>query len=116
MSTSHKHHAIDYIELPCTDPQAIKAFYSAAFGWSFEDYGPSYIAFQDAGVDGGFTTEEPVATGGARVILYSDNLEATLEAVETAGGRIHKAIFSFPGGRRFHFLDPDGNHLAVWSE
>lgn len=116
MPTSHQHHAIDYIEFPCTDPQAIKTFYSAVFGWTFEDYGPSYIAFHDAGVEGGFTTEEPVTTGGARVILYSDNLEATLVAVQAAGGRIHKEIFSFPGGRRFHFLDPDGNHLAVWSE
>ena len=116
MSALHKHHAIDYIELPCTNPEAIKAFYSAAFGWSFEDWGPSYISFHDGRIDGGFTTDEPVSTGGARVILYSSDLKATLEAVKAAGGRIHKEIFSFPGGRRFHFLDPDGNHLAVWSE
>src|SRR5882757_7400948 len=116
MSAPHKHHAIDYIELPCTNPQAIKTFYSTVFGWTFEDYGPSYIAFHGAGIDGGFTTEEPVSPSGARVILYSQNLEATLAAVQTAGGRIHKEIFAFPGGRRFHFLDPDGNHLAVWSE
>ncbi|NYF80847.1 VOC family protein [Granulicella arctica] len=116
MSASHKHHAIDYIELPCTNPQDIKAFYSTVFGWTFEDWGPSYISFHGAGLDGGFTTEEPVATSGARVILYSHNLEATRSEVESAGGRVHKEIFTFPGGRRFHFLDPDGNHLAVWSE
>jgi predicted enzyme related to lactoylglutathione lyase len=117
MSQPRQHHAIDYIELPCIHPEAIKAFYATVFGWTFTDYGPSYVAFHDGRLDGGFTTEEPVVPeGGARVILYSRDLESTLAAVNSAGGRIHKEIFSFPGGRRFHFLDPDGNHLAVWSE
>jgi predicted enzyme related to lactoylglutathione lyase len=116
MPTPHQHHTINYLELPCLNPQAIKAFYASAFGWTFEDYGPTYIVFHGAGIDGGFTTEEQPSLTGARIILYSHNLEDTLAAVQAAGGRIHKKIFAFPGGRRFHFLDPDGNHLAVWSE
>lgn len=116
MSVNHRHHAVNYIEFPCTNPEAIKVFYTTVFGWTFEDWGPSYISFSDGSLDGGFTTAEPISESGARVILYSNNLEATFAAVKQAGGRIHKEIFSFPGGRRFHFLDPDGNHLAVWSE
>ena len=116
MSAPRHHNGIDYIELPCTNPPAIKAFYSTVFGWTFQDWGPDYISFNDGRLDGGFTTTEPVTPGGARIILYSRDLEATLAAIQAAGGTIHKEIFPFPGGRRFHFLDPDGNHLAVWSE
>jgi predicted enzyme related to lactoylglutathione lyase len=116
MSAPRQHHGIDYIELPCTNPPAIKAFYSAVFGWTFQDWGSDYISFNDGRLDGGFTTTEPVTLAGPRIILYSHKLEATLAAVKAAGGTIHKEIFPFPGGRRFHFLDPDGNHLAVWSE
>ena len=116
MNKNRAHNGIDYIELPCIHPEHIKAFYSAVFGWTFQDWGPDYIAFSDGRLDGGFTTAEPVSEGGARVILYAANLEAAFDAVKAAGGRIYKDIFAFPGGRRFHFLDPDGNHLAVWSE
>jgi predicted enzyme related to lactoylglutathione lyase len=115
--TGHpKHIAINYIEFPCKDPQAIKRFYSRVFGWIFQDWGEEYISFSDGNLEGGFTTAEPVNSGGARVILYSCDLESTLASVKAAGGTIHKEIFAFPGGRRFHFLDPDGNHLAVWAE
>lgn len=116
MTGHHQHHAINYIEFPCKDPQTIKAFYSRVFGWTFQDWGEDYLSFQDGNLEGGFTTAEPVTSGGARVILYSRDLEATLAAVQAAGGTLHREIFAFPGGRRFHFLDPDGNHLAVWSE
>jgi len=115
MEHNHQHHAIDYIELPCTDPERVQLFYSTVFGWSFQSYGPDYIAFHDARLDGGFQRGAVVTTGGPLIILWSDALEATLAAVIAAGGTIHKQIFTFPGGRRFHFLDPDGNHLAVWS-
>lgn len=113
------HHGLDYIELPATDLEAAKAFYGAAFGWTFQDYGPGYAGFVDHARGereaGGFTLVESVGEGGALVVLWSDDLEATLASVEAAGGTIEKAIFSFPGGRRFQFRDPSGLELAVWS-
>lgn len=110
------HHAIDYIEMPASDLPAQKAFYETVFGWQFTDYGPAYTSFAkaDAGVDGGFTTETQSGRPGVLVVLFSDHLEGTLDAVSRAGGRITRQIFDFPGGRRFHFHDPAGNELAVW--
>lgn len=107
---------IDYIEFPATDLAATKAFYTNAFGWKFEDYGPAYTAFQDGRLSGGFTTEAKGPAGSPLVVLYTGELEMAEENVKAAGGRIVKAIFSFPGGRRFHFADPNGNELAVWSD
>ena len=107
---------IDYIELPATDIAATKRFYSDAFGWKFTDYGPTYTSFEDGRLAGGFTKDGKVAKGGALVVIYADNLEAVEAKVRQAGATIVKAIFSFPGGRRFHFSDPSGNELAVWSE
>lgn len=115
---SHTHHTIDYIELSVRDLAAAKAFYAAAFGWRFNDYGPGYAGIQKSGGGevGGLAAADDVRTGGPLVILYSDDLEGSLRAVEAAGGVITEPIFSFPGGRRFHFADPSGNVLAVWSE
>lgn len=110
---------INYIELPARDIDATKKFFSSAFGWSFVDYGPEYVSFQDAGIDGGFYKSDQVAstkTGSALVVLYGAELEKTLGVVEECGGEIVKPIFSFPGGQRFHFADPNGNEFAVWSE
>lgn len=110
---------INYIELPARDIEATKQFYSDAFGWTFVDYGPDYVSFQQAGMDGGFYKSDNVAstrTGSALVVLYSVELESMQATVEECGGEIIKSIFSFPGGRRFHFADPNGNELAVWSE
>ncbi|HEC60057.1 hypothetical protein LCGC14_0584880 [marine sediment metagenome] len=110
---------INYIEMPSLDLDVTKHFFSAAFGWSFVDYGPDYIAIENAGLDGGFFKSEQTATtsnGSVLVILYSHNLEETIEKVKSAGGEISIAIFAFPGGRRFHFTDPNGNEYAVWSE
>lgn len=112
-------HSINYVELPGKDLGALEAFYSAAFGWIFTDYGPEYRAFSDGSFDGGFRRsgkKSKIDRGAALVVLYSDNLEGTRERVTAAGGSIHQDIFSFPGGRRFHFLDPHGNELAVWSD
>lgn len=108
---------LDYLEMPATGGtlDSVKAFYSAAFGWSFTDYGPTYSAFEE-GLDGGFHTDASEAPQKPLPILYSEHLEMTLAEVEAAGGRILKPIFSFPGGRRFHFADPAGNELAVWSD
>jgi predicted enzyme related to lactoylglutathione lyase len=110
---------INYVEFPAKDLKATKAFFQAAFGWSFADYGPEYAAFSDQGLDGGFFKSELAASaakGSALVVLYSERLEETQSRVKSAGGRILKPIYSFPGGRRFHFVEPSGNELAVWSE
>ena len=105
---------LDYLELPGGDLPAIKAFYGAAFGWKFLDYGPEYAAF-DEGLDGGFDAQDE-ATRTPLPVLFASDLEAMLIRVEAAGGVIVKPVFAFPGGRRFHFRDPAGNELAVWSE
>lgn len=107
---------IDYVEFPGGDLAAVKAFYGAAFGWRFVDYGPSYAAFEDAALDGGFDADPAEATKEPLVILYAHDVEAMEAKVKAAGGVVVKPIFSFPGGRRFHFRDPAGNELAVWSE
>ena len=113
---AHTHHAIDYIEIAVTEVDAAKAFYGKAFGWSFVDYGPDYAGIQRGGREvGGLRRDSEVRAGGPLVILYSDDLEASAEAVAGSGGTIVEPIYAFPGGRRFHFADPAGNELAVWS-
>lgn len=115
----NEHEKINYVEFPAKDIAATKGFYTTVFGWSFVDYGPEYAAFSNEGIDGGFyqsnlsTSSE---NGSALVIFYSDNLEQTEAKIKKAGGIILKPIFSFPGGRRFHFADPNANELAVWSD
>lgn len=112
----HKHHSINYIEFSAKDLDATKDFYDKAFGWKFTDYGPSYTAFDDGVLDGGFTNGEGSGTTGPLVILYSNDLESSVKTVTNCGGAITKPIYSFPGGRRFHFTDPAGNQLAIWSD
>lgn len=106
---------IDYVEFGAGDLVGLKRFYGEAFGWSFTDYGPSYAAMNE-GLDGGFDADAADAPRKPLVILYAHDLEAMEAKVRAAGGAIVKPIFSFPGGRRFHFTDPSGNELAVWSE
>ncbi len=107
---------LDYLEMQAGNEMLadVKAFYAGAFGWRFTDYGPSYAAFAE-GLDGGFDAT-PAASAKPLPVLYAHDLEKTLAAVTAAGGTIVKPIFFFPGGRRFHFTDPAGNELAVWSE
>ena len=107
---------IDYIELPATDIPGTKRFYEAAFGWKFTDYGSEYTSFHDGRMAGGFTTEAPAPARGLLLVLYAADLAAAQKRITGAGGKIVKEIFDFPGGRRFHFTDPNGNELAVWSE
>ncbi|MBU2280634.1 MAG: VOC family protein [Gammaproteobacteria bacterium] len=110
---------INYLELPSLDPEASKLFFSRLFGWRFVDYGPDYLAFFDAGIEGGFYRSSLVASpaqGGTLVVLKSADLAQSLAAVQAAGGTIVKPIFVFPGGQRFEFLEPGGNQLAIWSE
>lgn len=115
----HEHEKISYVEFPASNLDATKSFFSKTFGWSFEDYGPEYTAFSNAGLEGGFFRSERKAdttTGSALIVLYSSTLEETQAKVVDAGGSIVKEIFSFPGGRRFHFTEPSGNEFAVWSD
>ena len=114
-----EHEKINYVEFPANDIAACKTFFKQAFGWSFTDYGPDYTAFSDQGLDGGFykaNLKSDSRQGSALIVFYSNNLEATEKNVEKAGGQIVKPIFDFPGGRRFHFTDPNGNEFAVWSD
>lgn len=113
------HEKINYVEFPSKDLDKSRAFFTTVFGWSFTDYGPEYTAFSNAGLNGGFFQSDLSVTtdnGSALVVFYSKNLEQTLSKIEAAGGAVIKPIFSFPGGRRFHFADPNGNEYAVWSD
>ncbi len=119
--TGHRHHAIDYVELTVTDMAAARTFYSGAFGWEFNDYGPGYSGIVGPGgagspEAGGLALGDSAPTrGGPLVLLYSDDLDVTVEKVRAAGGQIVDGPYDFPGGRRFHFTDPSGNELGVWS-
>ena len=117
MSSSSTHHGIDYVEFTVHDLAAAKRFYAAAFGWQFNDYGPEYAGIKGpTGEVGGLHETAQLRTGGPLVVLYSKDLEKTLEAVRAAGGKIVREPFAFPGGRRFQFTDPSGNELGVWSQ
>ncbi len=110
--------SINYIELPMKKSAETKKFYQQVFGWEFTDWGPDYISFSGANIDGGFNGlgEAKITSPGVLVVLYASDLDAKLEEVTHAGGKIVKPIYEFPGGKRFHFNDPNGNELAVWSE
>ena len=107
---------INYIEFNVSDIAQSKAFYGEAFGWTFTDYGPDYCEFSDGRMKGGFDATLPVRNGGPLIVLYGSDLEGISARITDAGGEIVKPVFDFPGGRRFHFTDPDGYELAVWSE
>ena len=115
----NEHEKINYVEFPAKDIEATKSFFISAFGWTFVDYGPEYSAFSNEGLDGGFYKSDlSVSTeaGSALIVFYSKDIERTQSKIENACGTIIKPIFSFPGGRRFHFGDPNGNEYAVWSD
>ncbi|WP_370945858.1 VOC family protein [Amycolatopsis sp. cg5] len=112
-----RHHAIDYIEITVTDLDAAKRFYTEAFGWEFNDYGPAYAGIRGAdGEVGGLRQDEKTTAGGPFVLLYSDELDKSAAAVRSAGGQVVNGPYEFPGGRRFHFTDPSGNELGVWAQ
>ncbi|MCM4150868.1 glyoxalase family protein [Arenibacter sp. N53] len=114
MSTKDSH--INYVEFKAKDLEAIKKFYTSSFEWTFTDYGPTYIAFSESGLEGGFEKTENEIVNGALIVLFHTDLEVIKTKIIEAGGQISKNIFSFPGGHRFHFKDPSGNELAVWSD
>lgn len=107
---------MDYVEFSVKFIARSKTFYASVFGWNFTDYGPSYASFTAASIGGGFTTEGSPRPGGHLMVFYVKDLDAALERVKAAGGQIVKPPFTFPGGRRFHFTDPDGYEVAVWSQ
>lgn len=115
---SNKNNSINYIELPLVKNAETKKFYNQVFGWEFTDWGSNYVSFSGANIDGGFNGEGDVkvSSSGVLVVLYANDINQKLEEVKIAGGEISKPIFEFPGGKRFHFRDPNGNELAVWSE
>jgi uncharacterized protein len=106
---------MDYVEFPTADIAATRKFYTTVFGWKFTDYGPSYTSFNDGRISGGFDAGRSSGAGGPLVVIYAVDLAEIERKVVAAGGRIVKPVFAFPGGRRFHFADPGGNELAVWS-
>ncbi len=116
MSHAAQDRRIDYIEFPATDIASTKRFYGDIFGWQFEDYGPEYTSFQDGRLAGGFQRVDQARPGGALVVIYTTDLAAMETKIQAARGKIVRETFSFPGGRRFHFADPNGNELAVWSD
>jgi uncharacterized protein len=125
MSSPENNHRIDYVEFGARDIVAAKKFYTAAFNWQFTDYGPDYTSFHDGRLAGGFFTaadapavspSNPPPTINPMIVIFGTDLEKTEAAVKEAGGKITKTAFEFPGGRRFHFSDPNGLELAVWSD
>lgn len=123
MSQQEHNLQMDYVEFPATDIEATKHFYNQVFGWQFQDWGPEYTSFNDGRLGGGFNHEaQPAgADGGAKtrgvlVVIYAALLDDIYRKVKDAGGKIVRETFDFPGGKRFHFADPNGNELAVWSE
>jgi len=116
MTQSEHDRRIDYIEFPVADVAVAKQFYGRVFGWTFTDYGPAYTSFVDGRLSGGFRGGASAEPGGPLVVIYATDLEAVASSIVAAGGEITQPIFDFPGGRRFHFCDPCGHELAVWSD
>jgi len=114
MNITNSH--INYIEFKTNDIEVTKKFYSCCFDWSFTDYGPTYVSFSESGLQGGFEKTDTKIVNGALIVLYHNNLDTIKNKIIECNGKISKDIFSFPGGRRFHFIDPSGNELAVWSD
>jgi uncharacterized protein len=121
-SVARRHHGIDYVEITVGDLERSKRFYGEAFGWAFNDYGPGYAGIRGVGGEsevGGLRVDAGAgvrAAGGPLVLLYSTDLDSSVEAVKKAGGQVVNGPYEFPGGRRFHFTDPSGNELGVWAE
>ncbi|MCP5092522.1 MAG: VOC family protein [Gammaproteobacteria bacterium] len=108
---------IDYVEIPVTDLAKTREFFAALFGWTFQEWGDDYLSFNDGRLDGGFRrSAEPAPSTGVLIVFYSENLEHDVDRVKELGATISQNIFAFPGGRRFHFIDPVGTEYAMWSD
>ncbi|MEO6799988.1 MAG: VOC family protein [Rhodanobacter sp.] len=102
-----------FIELPVSDIEAAKNFYTRAFGWDLTEFGPTYACTMTGDVDIGLQGDSAEASDAPLPVITVADLAAALAAVTSAGGRIVRPVFAFPGGRRFQFRDPHGNELAV---
>jgi predicted enzyme related to lactoylglutathione lyase len=114
-----RHNTIDYVELGArnaADHARTRAFFEKAFGWTYQDYGPDYCDTHGSGVTSGINGDADHRPLAPLPVVYVDDLEAAQTRVTEAGGIVTRPIFSFPGGRRFHFADPSGNELGVWSD
>lgn len=110
---------INYIEIPAKDLEITKQFFVSVFNYSFKDYGKEYTSFSNAGIKGGFyksLLNVSTSNGSILIVFYSKDLDRTKIKIEAAGGKVIKQRFSFPGGSRFHFCDPNNNEYAVWSD
>ena len=107
---------IDYVEFKAHDLAKTKQFYTSCFEWRFKDHGTSYMSFSNSGLKGGFERTENNIPKGVLIVLYHANLDLIKNKIIEAGGTITKDAFAFPGGHRFHFEDPSGNELAIWSD
>jgi predicted enzyme related to lactoylglutathione lyase len=115
----HHNNSIDYVELPAANAAQLattKEFYSSAFGWKYQDWAPEYADTQDSGITSGLNAHEGDRLKTPLPVIYVEQLEETRAKIVSSGGNIQREIYPFPGGRRFHFVDPAGNELAVWSE
>lgn len=111
-----KESQIDYVEIPVTDMGKAREFLGAMFGWEFQEWGPEYSSFNDGRLDGGLRlAEESAPASGVLIVFYSEDLERDYQRVQDLGATISQEIFSFPGGRRFHFVDPVGTEFAIWT-
>lgn len=114
-----QHEKINYVEFPSNSLKKTKNFFENVFGWEFTDYGEQYTAFSNQGLDGGFYLCDSFPSAshqGALVVFYSDNLAQSKSKILKYNGKISKDTFDFPGGKRFHFIEPGGNELAIWSD
>lgn len=108
---------IDYVEIPVTDLKKARDFFSKLFGWTFTEWGDDYMSFNDGRLEGGFRrSSEPAPASGVLVVFYSENIERDIDRVQDLGATLSQPVFSFPGGRRFHFVDPTGTEYAIWSD
>lgn len=107
---------IDYVEIPVTDLKKAREFFSALFDWSFQEWGDDYMSFNDGRLEGGFRrAAEPAPATGVLIVFYSTDIDRDFDRVQELGATISEPIFPFPGGRRFHFVDPTGTEFAIWS-
>jgi hypothetical protein len=116
MGQADQDRRVDYVEFGATDIERTRRFYERVFGWRFEDYGPDYTSFQDGRLSGGFTRDAPVRPANPLVVIYATQLEEMEAKIRSEGGQVVRPTYEFPGGRRFHFRDPSGNELAVWTD
>jgi predicted enzyme related to lactoylglutathione lyase len=119
MSSDPRENHIDYVEFPAPSVDALtanKKFYRDVFGWTFQDWGNDYADTKDSGIGSGYSAAPEHRPAATLAVLFASDLEAARTRVMQAGGTIAREIISFPGGRRFEYVDPAGNRLAVWSD